>query len=428
MAGAIYVFCAAPIITNNLFEDNRALCDGGAIYAECSQGLTLEDNVFRYNVSGENWTSGFGTGRGGAIAVKSGRQTRITDNVFDQNWTSGGDGGGAVSTSGTDATISGNTFTGNVAHSSGAKGGALLVFYDDEPNRIGRTVIDHNIFGGSEPGEGNAVASGTPAAGKSGGAVCVGLSWLYAQEVEITANTFTSNYAPDFGGALSLEGFTPWTVILTATVVNNLFVGNHAGGVGGGAVCALDVSPEIVNNTFVENEATNSSSQATGHGGGILFWADSSAVTGLSLNNLFCENKAKNYTLQTSHGNSVECYGPSLYTAQADIEFCDSFSALYYNTDVYHYYLPNGPALGAGNEHGDPLFVNPTSDWQLQLPGQNQWSPIDKGHDLDDSPYDKVPTTDRYGQPGSRPVDIDDQTVPDGTGGTTDMGCYEKQQ
>ncbi len=221
--GAVFIDCAAPIITNNVFDTNSAYGDGGAIRARDSRGLIIDHNWFTGNTSG---ALGYGAGRGGAISVDTSWQTRIVGNDFSGNSASAGDGG-AVATSGGDATISDNEFAGNTADFPGAKGGALLVVYDDIRHQVGQTVIDHNTF------RDNSVKAGDPPTNQSGGAVCVRPS--NSTEIEIAANTFEFNSAPDYGGALSLEvSYDAWHPARSATIINNLFVGNSAGGIGGG--------------------------------------------------------------------------------------------------------------------------------------------------------------------------------------------------
>jgi len=90
------------------------------------------------------------------------------------------------------------------------------------------------------------------------------------------------------------------------------------------------------------------------------------------------------------------------------------------NDDSYHYL---NCSAGLGCIHTDPRFVNPTAgDYHLQIPTSGD-TPIDKGHDFGDLPYNKVPTTDIEGSPR-----VDVSGVSNGTGGLTDMGAYEAQE
>jgi hypothetical protein len=173
----------------------------------------------------------------------------------------------------------------------------------------------------------------------------------------------------------------------------------------------------------VENEATNTG-YGQGNGGAVLIRRDQYGyASGVLVNNIFYNNLGHG---PANKGNSVACYGyPD--PATASVYYCDAFPDM---LDPDYHYTPPWVTVGPGNLYVDPLFVNSASNFHLQYPGQSVTSPMDWGHDLGDSPYDKVPATDWHGLPNVRPVDIDDQLAPNRpyATDTTDMGCYERQQ
>ena len=312
----------------------------------------------------------------------------ITGNVFDQNASYSGAGGGAIQTWGTGSTISGNTFTGNQAHSyvASAKGGAVLVRAGSENPVSGsvETIIQGNVF------DGNSVADESSSTARSGGAICVYGNGLTIS-AQITANEFTGNHAPDFGGAVSMDN------VDEATVVNNLFVGNEASGdLGGGAIFAQSTDAVVVNNTFVENYVGNGtwpSITPAAYGGAVHIRASDDVEL---VNNIFCDNLAL-------YGNGVAA------TAEAagSISYCDAHPGTQYS-DQYYASLNPTLAPGTGLLYTDPLLCG-SEYWLASSPNP---SPC-RGTGQNPSANPIVPTSDKDGV--DRP----------GSNGTTDMGAHE---
>lgn len=234
----------------------------------------------------------------------------------------------------------------------------------------------------------------------------------------ITGNKFIDNNGKDHGGGIALED--PGT---QPVISNNLFVGNHVAGAGGGGIQALESKPTIVNNTFVGNSADLDPVYLVGGNGGAILvrFSDNPLI----INNIFFKNKAWDWSNSSStSGNSVACreFGT------ATLLYCRAFSDVTgSDTLAYHY---SGATIGEGCGvqlilvTDTALFVDEGSgDFHLRLPGPS-YTPMDKGHDLGISSYDKVPTVDLEGY--ARPVDI--SGVTNGSGGSTDMGAYERQQ
>ncbi|MEO9023355.1 MAG: right-handed parallel beta-helix repeat-containing protein [Ginsengibacter sp.] len=136
--GAIFCGGTSPVITNNIFINNKTLNplnwapkymhrtanDGGTIYAENNAAPVISHNLFTKN-STEN-------GRGAGVACANHCKPQINYNVFLENTTGTNDpmrssDGGAISIfNWCDATIEGNYFLSNTALSKN-DGGAVFV-------------------------------------------------------------------------------------------------------------------------------------------------------------------------------------------------------------------------------------------------------------------------------------------------------------
>jgi hypothetical protein len=330
----------------------------------------------------------------------------ITDNVFNENAGYAGPGGGAIQTWGTGSTISSNTFAGNEAHSyvGWAKGGAVLARAGNgnPVSQSVETIIRGNAF------DGNLVVDESSSAAQSGGAVCVmGTGFDLTISAQISANEFGGNFAPDFGGAVSLE------TVLSATVVNNLFVGNEAGAAslvaGGGAIYSDNTTADIVNNTFVMNRVGTgywppsflptdqqhypSTFTPAAYGGAVHVrnWGDASLI-----NDIFYGNAAL-------WGMSVA----STHYASAQVKYCSAFAGT--NPGEHYYQGDYGTVtlLPATLWYCDPVFLGGTlHPYWLQ-----STSPV-IGVGLSHASDSRVPTTDKDGQP--RPANE-----------SPDLGAYE---
>ena len=227
----------------------------------------------------------------------------------------------------------------------------------------------------------------------------------------ITGNKFINNDGKDHGGAIALENSE-----ICPLIANNLFVGNHVAGTGGGAINALGATPYIVNNTFVGNRAYMRNGY--GSGGAILLKPASYQKI---FNNIFRDNYAE------IHGQSI--YDEATGTNPQYIRFCDAWNNEGPNSDLAHYARADGNVISgldtASCLHADPKFVTFDPYYHLALD-----SPcIDKGINRDGYYlgylYDKVPITDFDGY--GRPVDILGITNY-GDEAYCDLGAYEVQE
>ncbi len=187
-------------LTNVSFSNNHAMY-GGAIY-EPRGTLTIDHCNFSGNAA---------TNAGGAILEeRNGSLLVVTDSLFSAN-SAGGNGGALALVS--NATISGSTFTGNLA----ANGGAI------EKVVLGDLQLSDSVF------ENNA-ATGQPAS--QGGAI----------------------YLFQNGG--------------TATLTNVTISGNST--IGNGGAIASAVGALNLNNTTITDNTADSDNDGVGEGGGIF--------------------------------------------------------------------------------------------------------------------------------------------------------------
>jgi len=205
--GAVRLDGAAITIRHCLFEGNTTASGslaGGAIAALNGSDALIEQNVFRNNEA---------SNRGGAIYCNASAPT-IRDNTFLNNECGNASyaHGGAIScTNGSSATITGNTFTGNVAN----------------PGQ----VLD-------------------PQTGRGGAIHCAdGSNALIAHNVFLE-NRVDPAVSGSFcgGGALFVDSASPH-------IEGNLFIGNRSESYDGGAIYLFNTAATIVNNTFYRNYA-----------------------------------------------------------------------------------------------------------------------------------------------------------------------------
>ena len=225
--GAIFLSSSTLDLDDSTFNDNSCVDDGGAIVATSSDldidSCDFEDNSSSGDDGGAIWTnystytidyssftgnSGSSGGAlcdsngtatnyvrnttftentgvwGGAAYVSAGTRTYFQDTDFTDN--SAGNGGGAVGAfSGAWLTLHRTDLDGNEATASGARGGAVMVYGSSEVNAKYATFTD------------NTAAYG-------------GALYLYLSDLPSGSgnNTFTSNTASTYGGAIFLTSST----------------------------------------------------------------------------------------------------------------------------------------------------------------------------------------------------------------------------
>jgi len=169
--------------------------------------------------------------------------------------------GGAVLCDRTSPTLSNNTFQENstseppgylrgVFHQVGAEGGAIACLRYASPR------IEHNLFVGNwtDIGGGGAIAmrsdSVRPPEERAAPTVRGNVFIGNRTGTGDTDTDLKKRYRSSNGGAISLSNYN-------ADILDNVFVGNYAGGNGdgGGIYCEYEASPRIAHNHFVGNRA-----------------------------------------------------------------------------------------------------------------------------------------------------------------------------
>jgi predicted outer membrane repeat protein len=280
-----YVGLIGPIVSNNIFKNNTANFAGGSIYN--NNKLLIKNNIFENNIADN----------GGAICARAAYDTfDIFNNIFSNN-TANNDGGAIYNTN--KLLISNNTFTNN---SAGTNGGAI------RNNFNGLFIATNNTFNNNfASGEGGAISNETPLSSNvlidiwdndfnnnsaSSGAAIATYNVAATIDATIHSNNFNNNSATG-GGSYSGGGaiysatyqVTFSQGIYTQNIYNNIFSSNtstarggaiytlQGGGITdsdihnnlfdsnfsywGGATYSYHGSTSFINNTFVNNSASN---------------------------------------------------------------------------------------------------------------------------------------------------------------------------
>ncbi len=229
--------------SNNLVTDNDAGDDGGGVRIFVSN-MVITDNTFDSNVCGDD---------GGGLKM-SHDANYVADNTFTGN--DAGDAGGAVELDNDATPITGNTFTNNTAYN----GGAIHSWLNEDVMTWSDNVFDQN----TSTGCGGAIgidndpytvtittSTFTDNHGRDGGAICVAdapydsYGNQYTSFVAITNSVFTGNTCTSEGGAMDLAA-------AEVTVAN---VVGHANDCADGAFLTIDNGGvvEVVNTIATSN-------------------------------------------------------------------------------------------------------------------------------------------------------------------------------
>lgn len=289
--GAIYNNGSTLTVNGSTFNGNTAMQDGGAIWNDAGK-LTVIDSIFTGNIAHPL------DGGGGAIGFTS-CILKVSDSTFKNNIALIGGaicGGGVL-------TVTGSTFTYNIADTKNYGSGGAICNGGSLTNIIGSTfnkntalsggaincynnltVISSTFkgntamqFGGSILHQGGTLyvigsRFTNNTAEDGGGAICTGSSALST----VKDSTFTDNMAKsqcggaiyDFGGTLNVKGST--------------FINNTAPN--GGAICSYGTLTNVMDSTFKDNNASN---------GGAIYNAHIGKINVKS--STFTNNTAKQY-------------------------------------------------------------------------------------------------------------------------------------
>lgn len=286
---------------------------------------------------------------GGGIYCKGSSPT-ISNNIINDNYSTGWWGGGGILCSSSNATISSNTISRNSAVVAYAEGGGICCEYSS-PTISANTITDNSA--------------------EFGGGIC-----CWRGRLKISGNTFNGNSAT-FGGGICCE-------YSSSTISDNAFSGNSASFRGGGIYCFVS-SPMISNNIISGNSAST--------GGGISCDDDEDkrAIVRIRPEFTMSDNIiSKNWA---NRGSGISCFPSTPVIIKNTI----SGNSATYGGGVYCYYYsnpaitnsvlwgniaPNGPEIfvgyasdptvrycdvnggwpGFGNIDADPLFAGPFND------------------------------------------------------------------
>ena len=204
--------------------------------------------------------------------------------------------GGGMTLWNSNATVSGNTFSHNIA---GYGGGGLYSAWNHLP-------ISDNLFTSNSAGYG-------------GGGV-----FLTGGGTAFIGNILMSNTAEAFGGGLASEGGAQW-------LINNVIADNHAGSAGG-ALWSSGSKPHLYHSSIARNSA--------GDGSGIY-------VADTELGGLHSAVGLTN-TILVDHAVGISVTGGSTVTVQA---------VLWYNTPITVSQSTTATVTVQNQHTGDPAFT-----------------------------------------------------------------------
>jgi filamentous hemagglutinin family protein len=309
--GAISTYGGAVTITNSTISNNRAIFGGGI---EANVGSLIINNS---ELSSNESTAGSGGG------IEAANLTLTIDNSQILNNTSADQGGG-IGLFQADATIRNSELIGNSAavHGGAIEGNASTLILDNltiENNQAQfgggishrtttgatpRTILTNSIIANNRAQDGggiflqdqansqvrNTLIQGNQASIQGGGIVVGGNTSL-----DLTEVTIAQNWSGDVGGGLSAhvaQNFSGVIDITNSTIAQNQAVGN-----GGG----LDFNPTLVGGTLNLMGSTVDNNKAGVDGGGISFGLN---LTANIVNSTFTQNQADR------HGGAINTYNP----------------------------------------------------------------------------------------------------------------------
>ncbi len=246
----------------------------------------------------------------------------IEENIVEDNEPNRPFSGGGICVYGASPTIRRNTIRSNNAW----YGGGIYVL--GTLLETARPTIEYNYFYSNQDCQ-------------RGGAIHL----HHDSQASVSGNVFEENSAANAGGAVCVESFSP-------DIIDNVFLNNEASDYGGGGVAVLGShEPYVLNNLFIGNVGWLPPS-GLGAGGAIL--CGSATI----LNNTFLGNTAKVGGAIVGHNNTVpiirNCilWGNTAGQAGNEIHMTEGAPDVAYCT-------VQGGWPGTGNLALDPLFILP---------------------------------------------------------------------
>jgi hypothetical protein len=215
--GGMYNSDSSPTVTDCTFNDNFASRYGGGMYNENSSP-TVNNCIFSDNRSA--------TGDGGGMCNYDNSNSSVTDCNFIDNLADWGNGGGMCNVL-SSPTVTGCTFSGNIAGTNGGGGG--MNNYSSSPMVLNCTFIRNTAYYG-------------------GGMTNINLDYPtdVSSSPTVTNCVFNGNSAELSGGGMLNIGDL-YNNIARPNVTNCIFIGNMAGNNGGGMINWINSSPTVTN-------------------------------------------------------------------------------------------------------------------------------------------------------------------------------------
>ncbi len=227
--GGLWTAVGVTLGSGISIHDNKAIDNGGGIFANGSAHITLTGNKLRGN-SAKN---------GGGIYLASGTQLTFSAGAEISDNTASADGGGIAATYGSILTLNGGEITGNTANN----GGGLW------------TAVNVTLGSGISIHDNKAIDNGGGIFAYGGGNSS---PYAIAPNVTLSGNTLYENSAKN-GGGIYLAAYTQLTF-----TGDSVIRGNKATADGGGVTATYGSILELNNGQFLEN---------TGNNGGALWTA-----------------------------------------------------------------------------------------------------------------------------------------------------------
>jgi parallel beta-helix repeat protein len=236
--GLCLYYSGDATLSGNTISGNTAHGDGGGLYLYYSYDATLSDNTISSNSAHS----------GGGLRLYLSPYATLSGNTISGNYGGSGSGGGLCLDSSPYATLSGNTIRGNTA---GERGGGVY----GGGTFVGNTISDNSAGhgGGLWLGWSDATLSGNTITGNDARNGSGGGLFLDHSDATVSGNTISDNDARNGSGGGLFLGESD------ATLSANTVSGNSAD-YGGGGLFLYYSAATLVNDIIADNQANRTGS------------------------------------------------------------------------------------------------------------------------------------------------------------------------
>jgi predicted outer membrane repeat protein len=243
--GGLYIGGGSVIVTGATIEGNTAVYYGGGIDATGFTALAISSSTISGNQTSK--TNGPYQGGGGVFitgnASPAPLQVKVTASHFTGNSTAGS-GGGIYAVQGVSLTVTGSTFTGNLAVNGNSGNGGGIGTYGHGADKVNLTVTGSTFTGNAAYWGGGIYVGDGNIAGTAGA-------------FSISSSKVTGNSSITGGGGIYIDDVTIFHV------TGGSVAGNHATTNGGGIYIGASSTGNILGVTITGNTATTA-------GGGVF--------------------------------------------------------------------------------------------------------------------------------------------------------------